>query len=1012
MKNIIKHSHFSCLLIVLFFYHQLFYSMTTGPVQPGAGSPNQPAASQPAQTQPSLGTLIISSPAPAATPVAPSTSVVPPPALPPVPAKSAQGTPAAQVSPQAVAPQAPVTAPFPAPQGQNVAPAPIPAPSSQVPAAAPNVQQPPVVAGAQQGVRPPSVAVQQGIPQVVVAQPPIPTPVVQPTQAVPEPQVSLPPEATQALPGFPPPAIPAAPVAPAPTAAPKSEFEKLLEESKGQPAKPNEQVPAKEKKEKEIKHIRRKPKGGLVDFNFDNTPLVDVVRRFAEAKKLNVILPQQTAAIKQRVTFKPDHLLTLKDAEKYLYLFLDYAGYAVSPGQEYALVIKGKEAGKNPLPLYVFDTNSNLKVEDLPDSDAPVRAIYYFSNIKVGETNDSPVIKILQDILTGTTPDYIFTDPQSNGIVMTDKSRVVRSALQVLRELDLVGSRYVLTTLQLYNAGAGAVADLLKTQILATQPRGFGMEEKTPAGVGSYFSTNMKVVADDRRNTLIIWGKEAAVNRLREFVREYMDAPLETGKSVFHVYDLKYLDAETFATVLASVVQSQGIGGPEQQATAIQTGGPRRFFENVVVRAETYKPAEAAQTGGTTGQGDFEQSSTVSSTGTVYKGGNRLLVAAQPADWEQIKKLIDQLDIPQKQVILEVMICDYTRTENKSIESQVRNLERFDFRPGVGFQAANFGSDILPSPTSTIPVPLEENIVGDLLRWFPNPSQTPPPGQETITLVTPVDPGTALLSLNDPAGTGVWGILGILNTVGSAKILSHPYLVALNNTNATLQSNDIRRSQGDNSSATGGAVTVNIQDFTATLSVSLTPRISSADRLNLEVLVSIQEFSSADINNFTRNSRTLQTNVNMSSPNQVLVLGGLTRLTKGEDTSETPILGRVPLLQWFFRSTSVVTTETELGIFIRPTIVEPKIRDEMNAYTKSKILSGTKTDDTYQLGNPKDPIVRFFFGLTPPEEPIVESYMQEINIVPAPEIIKPLSPVKLEEEKMIPEAVGVVNVKD
>jgi type II secretory pathway component GspD/PulD (secretin) len=755
-----------------------------------------------------------------------------------------------------------------------------------------------------------------------------------------------------------------------------------------QPEEPKKE-PA--KKPKKPRLVERE---GLIDFTFDNTPLVDVIKLYAKKKKLNIILPQQTAAIKQKITFNPERLLTLKEAEKYLYLFLDYAGYTVSPGPDFAIVIKGKEAAKNALPFYVFDSSGNLKLEDLPDNDSFIRAVYYFSNLKVSDAADTPVIKVLQDILS--SPENVFADSQSNGIILTDKSRVIKSALQILRELDSIGSRYVLTTLQLYNAGAPSVADLLKTQILASQPRGFG-EEKSAPGVGSYFSANMKVVADDRRNTLIIWGKEAAVNRLKDFVREYMDAPPESGKSVFHVYDLKYLDAESFATVLAQVVQSQGIGG--EQTTTAQTAGARKLFEGVVVRAETYKPVESpVQTAGQ--PSDFEQSSSpVSSTGTVFRGGNRILVAAQPSDWDQIKRLIDQLDIPQRQVILEVMICDYTRSEVKSLGSQVRDLERMDFRPGVGFQTAHL-NDTTPIIVNSDTNPT--SITGDLLRLFSDS------GGNATSIISSIDAGSFVISLNDPAGTGIWGVLSLLNSIGSARILTHPYLVALNNTNATINNTEIRRGTGDNSSSQGGAITVNIQDFTATVSLSLTPRISSSDRLNIEVIVQIQEFLSNA--GFDRASRVMQTNVNMSSPDQVLVLGGLTRLLKTESTSETPILGRIPLFQWFFRRTELSTQETELAIFIRPTIIEPKLRDTMNAYTRSKIRTGARTADAYALGNEKDPIIRFFFGTTPPEEPIIEDYMRETNIVPAPEIIKPESPIVAEERNVVTNNLGVVRV--
>lgn len=781
----------------------------------------------------------------------------------------------------------------------------------------------------------------------------------------------------------------------------------------------------------------------LIDFSFDNSDLTEAVSRFAEKKKVNIILPQQAAAIKQKITFKPGHLLTLDEAEKYLYLFLDYAGYTPAPGEDFSIIIKNKEAISNPLPLYVFDTESALLPEDLPDNNAYIRVVYYLANLKVDDQATNPVVVILKEILSGLT--NVFVDPVSNAIVISDKARVIISALQLLKELDSVSSKHTLVTLQLYNANARYVTDLLNTQILAVGNRMQMPGTNKSSTIGSYFSTNMRVVADERRNTLILMGKEAPVNRLKDFVREYMDAPLDSGQSVFHVYDLKYLDAQSFADVLTNVVTSSGFG---DQKTAERTSGARRFFEGVVIRAETYRPAEAPQSQGAGAGNEFDQGAT---GGTVYKGGNRLLVAAQPADWEQLKKLIDQLDIPQRQVILEVLIVDYERDILKALQSQVRNLDRMDFVTGAAFQAANINSNILVSPGCTVPTAVQAAAqnTGDLLQKASNDffkaagglndaakasaatqaaaigqaaqaattlqngltgaanatagvAQLPTcPANATIATdllqilsgntIIPASPGTFAISFNDFNNSGIWGVLALLDQIGHAKVLSHPYLIALNNTNSQVYSSVIKRTDTDGSSSSGGAIQVNIGDIPAVLSMSLTPRISSEDRLNLEIVVQIEQFTTAT--GFTRNSRKVVTNVNLQGasehgPGQVLVLGGLTQTVKTQTATETPILGRIPIIGWFFRGDTESTTETELGIFIRPTIIDPRRRANMSEYTRRKIRGGTRPVDESFLGNRKDPIVRFFFGTDSPERSIIEDYMRETRIVPAEDIAK------------------------
>lgn len=798
----------------------------------------------------------------------------------------------------------------------------------------------------------------------------------------------------------------------------------------------------------------------MIDFTFDNADLTEVIERYARKRRINIILPQQAQAIKQKITFKPPHPLTLDEAQKYLYLFLDYAGYTVSPRAEFELVIKTKEAATNVLPLYVFNTATRLKAEELPQNDAYIRVVYYLANMKIDDQSNNPVLVLLRETLSA--PNNVFVDPLSNAIIVTDKARLVTGALQILRELDSATSKHILITLQLYNANAGYVADLLNTQILAVSGKNRPLSpDVRAAGVGTYFSTNIRVVADPRRNTLIIMGKEAPVNRLKDFVREYMDAPAGTGKSIFHVYDLKYLDAQSFADVLSSVVRATGIG---EQKSVERAGGARRFFEGVVIRAETYQPvAAAAEIPSAGGGNEFEQGT---SSATVYRGGNRLLVAAQPSDWEQIKKLVDQLDIPQKQVILEVLIIDFTRDEIKAIQNQIRNPIRTDFLPGAGVQAANITSNVLTSVTcgtataaanaaqtaatvaegaaqaaagtmtaanvaqgaaqtiagqgtsivnnalsGSAPVkagvqaaaaaakaalaqqpncPVGTTITGDLLRFFTNSAGA-------TTTIIPSDPGTFAVSFNDSGNNGVWDLLAILDQYGHTRIIAHPYLIALDNTNAVVYNTDVRRAAADTSSSTGGAIEVNIADIQATLSVSLTPRISSIERLNLEIKVKTETFT--DTTGFTRASRYVQTNVNMRGANdkdpkgEILVLGGLKQATKTQSVTETPILGRIPILGWLFRGVRQTIEETELGIFIKPTIIDPRRRVLMNQYTREKVKCETSPIDYDILGNRKDPIVRFFFGSDErAEHEVIEAYMRENYIVPPPAVPPPPPP--------------------
>ena len=689
-----------------------------------------------------------------------------------------------------------------------------------------------------------------------------------------------------------------------------------------------------------------------IDFTFDNIELSQMIRRYAQKKGVNVILPP--IGLQEKVTFRPARPLTLAEARKYLYLFLDYAGYTVLPGRDFVVAAKSKDALRSQLPFYVFESDGKIKPDILSTGDEFVRAIFYFTNLKV-DTSDNSVTLILREVLS--SPDNFFVDPVLNGVIITDKSRIVRAALQLLQELDSKNPDYTITTLQLYNASAGSISKLLMEQILS-QPARFADSKTTISG--TYFSTTIRVVADIRRNMLIIMGKEAAVNRLKNFIRDSLDAAPETGKTIFHVYDLRYLDAETFAGVLENIIKSSS---PGDQVSQDRAAGVSRSFEGVSVKAEVYK-ADQATTQSSVPSG-FDTSR--GSTGTIYRGGNRLLIAAQPSDWIQIKKLIEQLDVPQRQVIIEVLIVDYGRDKSKSVSSQMRNPQRLDLPDGVQFQTAHLANNagILPSQDCSSGCPLGTNIIGDLLRVLPG---------STPTIASGLLPGTSVISLADPDNSGIWGVWAVLNQTGNVKVLSHPHLIALNNTSAYISNTEIKRADGAVSTSSG-SYNVAKEDIPASLKVTVTPRIASAERLNLDIVVDISQFTTG----FERNTRLIQTNVNMNGKDQILVLGGLTKTNETDLGSTIPIIGQIPLIGWLFKGCGRLKTETELGIFIRPVIIEPKLRETANEYTKTEIERGI--DRSIHSGadflgeNSRDPVIRLFFGEPTSGHDAVKDYL-------------------------------------
>ena len=58
---------------------------------------------------------------------------------------------------------------------------------------------------------------------------------------------------------------------------------------------------------------------------------------------------------------------------------------------------------------------------------------------------------------------------------------------------------------------------------------------------------------------------------------------------------------------------------------------------------------------------------------------------------------------------------------------------------------------------------------------------------------------------------------------------------------------------------------------------------------------------------------------------ETLVLGGIYEQTSRDDVERVPFFGELPLVDWMFKSTSVVNDKRELLIFVTPKIVKEEL---------------------------------------------------------------------------------------
>jgi len=673
----------------------------------------------------------------------------------------------------------------------------------------------------------------------------------------------------------------------------------------------------------------------LVTINFEQEDLTSIINHIAALKGYNIILPTGADAIVQKVTFKLPYPVKLQDVDRYLDTFLELSGYSKVPhGSFYRIVKNDVNIVRESLPLYI-----TVNAQDLPNTDERIRVVCYFKNLRVPDTNttNEPITVILNDILSPTAK--VSYDGKTNAVVIADKANSIRSALNLLFELDTIGTKDILRTITLFNTSAETIAQILNTQILAM---GGGEDAASIQGdAGRYFSAHMRVIADPRMNTLLVMGREPALERLEDFIRNYLDVSSDSGKSIIHFYELQYLDAEKFAPVLQNIV-SENVGSG--QASKNTPTGPFHFFDGVrVVPEKIFDEAVTERT--LTTAANKASDITTALKGKVYRGGNRLVITAINRDWKRIELLIHELDKPRLQIIVQVMIIDFTANMSKILGSQTRNPAWMQLPPGLNFQTAHLISPpILDGTLQPGQTPLfadPTTVAADLLRIItasPTPPATSPPAESAAGVLTQsnTDIGSTIISFTDnsPQSYGVWSFLQWLSSFGYTNVLSHPHVIVANNTRGEAESSDIRLLDGPAQTGEGGAIARKQIDVKASLKVSVVPRASSKDRLNLQISVTIEQFTSVTSQN--RTTRQLHTDVNLNN-GQTLLLGGLMTYTDSKTLNETPLLSKVPILKWLFSAEERGQIKSNLLLLVTPTIIEPKIRDGLEQFTRDRI---------------------------------------------------------------------------
>jgi len=284
---------------------------------------------------------------------------------------------------------------------------------------------------------------------------------------------------------------------------------------------------------------------------------------------------------------------------------------------------------------------------------------------------------------------------------------------------------------------------------------------------------------------------------------------------------------------------------------------------------------------------------------------NKLFVTDVGSRLDDIRRLIKEIDIAKRQVLIEARIVEATTdfSRNLGIRFGYHDNSTTGHRPfGLNspkFSLANFGQTQLPPATPAI--------------------QVNNPG---IAFAAPalglggVPAAVANLILFNNAATQVLNLeISALQADGLGKLVSSPRVVTGDSIEALIESGvEIPYQQATSS----GATSVSFRK--ANLSLKVKPQITPDGRVLMSLDVNRDTPGDVLPDGVAINTRHVKTEVLVENGGTV-VIGGIYQQDQRDDMTKVPFFGDIPGVGVFFRSTEKRNNTTELLVFITPRVV-------------------------------------------------------------------------------------------
>jgi general secretion pathway protein D len=338
----------------------------------------------------------------------------------------------------------------------------------------------------------------------------------------------------------------------------------------------------------------------------------------------------------------------------------------------------------------------------------------------------------------------------------------------------------------------------------------------------------------------------------------------------------------TPATIAGTSGNQSGSQSPFGSGTTLASAGPSRGGSN-----QPQDPRNPSRTADTEQQDDSVYDTVAAGPSKEPRmrivaddSKNSLVIMASERDYERVVRLLQTIDVPANQVMIEAAIAEVTLTD--------------DLQYGVEWTLKNGYS------TGTF---------SNLLNGGLNAAL----------------PGFSYAF----KAASIASTLSALNSITDVNVISTPSLMVLDNKTATLQIGDqvpITTQTAANTATSNVAIVNSISMRDTGVILSVTPRVNQNGRVQLEIeqeVSGVVKTTSSNIDSPTIQQRRVKTTV-VVNDGEVLVLGGMIQDQVSKTSSHIPVLGDIPVIGGAFGSRGNAKKKTELIILITPRVARDR----------------------------------------------------------------------------------------